>query len=179
MLSLLGCVTWWAVGAVRLAKIPSGSMEPTLLPGDVMMMRIDAYHHRQPARGDLVIFHDPTGGSDLLVKRVVGLPGEDVVVQGGSVFINGRYLVESYIKTPYVSSEIHNSLLKDGQLWVMGDNRLNSLDSRDFGPIDEKKIVGRGAGIIWPPDRRTKLISYNDKNWQKEEERASEGKPVR
>lgn len=163
VLSALVWVTWFAVGSVRLAKVPSGSMEPTLVPGDVMMMRIDAYRHRLPARGDLVIFRDPSGDGDLLVKRVIGLPGEDVVVQGGVVWVDGRLLKEPYVKTLYVSAEIHNTVLKDHELWVMGDNRTNSEDSRDFGPIDTKRIVGRGAGIIWPLDRRTKLLSYNDK----------------
>lgn len=133
------------------------------MPGDLVLMRIDAYRHRMPMRGDIVIFHDAKNGGELLVKRVIGLPGEDVVVEGGSVWINGRYLKEPYVKTPYISAETENTLLQDGQLWVMGDNRTNSADSRDYGPVGKKSLVARGTGIIWPLSRRTKLVSYSDK----------------
>ena len=164
----LVAMTWWAVEAIRLAKVPSGSMEPTLMPGDVVAMRIDAYRHRSPLRGDIVIFHDPTHAGELLIKRVVGLPGEDIVVQGGSVWVNGHYLQEPYIRMPYISAEMENRLLHDNEFWVMGDNRTNSADSRDYGPIKQDELVARGTGIIWPLSRRTKLLGYGDRGSHQE-----------
>lgn len=150
-------LTWWAVGAVRLARVPSGSMEPTLLPGDLLLMRIDAYRHRLPAHGDLVIFRDPTDNGGLMVKRVLGLPGDSVFVRGGVVWVNDKVQEEPYVKRPYLSAEIERTLLQDDQLWVMGDNRTNSEDSRDFGAIERKDLVGRAAAVIWPAARRQPL----------------------
>lgn len=161
-LATLACLVGWMVTSTRVAAVPSGSMEPTLMPGDLLLMRIDAYRHRKPARGDLVIFHDKTHDNELLVKRVVGLPGEDLYIQGGIVWVNGRLLEEPYTETPFLSRESGNVLLKSDDYWVMGDNRTKSADSRDFGPIQPAQFVGRAAAIIWPMKRRGRIPSYND-----------------
>ncbi|MGE5531229.1 MAG: signal peptidase I [Bacteroidota bacterium] len=154
--------TGWMVEAVRLAEVPSSSMEPTLKPGDVLLMRIDAYRHRTPARGDIVIFHDATNNGELLVKRVVGLPGETVFCQGGKVWINDRTLDEPYLKEPYYEAEPHHAALKNDELWVMGDNRNGSQDSRDLGPVETDNLVGRATAIILPASRRGRLTSFSD-----------------
>lgn len=161
-LAALACFVVWMVACVRTAKVPSGSMEPTLVPGDVLLMRIDAYRHSKPDRGDLIIFHDKTHDGELLVKRVIGLPNEDLFIQGGIVWVNGRLLEEPYTETPFISREHGNVKLKADQYWVMGDNRTKSEDSRDFGPIEPDQFVGRAAAIIWPVSRRGKIPSYHD-----------------
>jgi signal peptidase I len=150
------------VESVRLAEVPSSSMEPTLKPGDVLLMRIDAYRHRVPSRGDIVIFHDASSDGELLVKRVVGLPGENVFCQGGKVWINDRTLDEPYLKEPYYDPKPHGVVLKKNQLWMMGDNRDGSQDSRDFGPVETENLVGRASAIILPTSRRGRLASSSD-----------------
>jgi len=161
-LACLAGFAWWMVSTTRVAAVPSGSMEPTLMPGDLLLMRIDSYRHNKPARGDLVIFHDNTHDGELMVKRVVGLPGEELFVQGGIVWVNGKLLQEPYAEMPFISRESANVLLKANEYWVMGDNRTNSSDSRDFGPVEPAHIVGRAAAIIWPISRRGRIPSYND-----------------
>jgi signal peptidase I len=163
LLAGLVLFTLWMTGSVRLAEVPSRSMEPTLVPGDVLLMRIDAYRHRVPSRGDLVIFHDATNNGELLVKRVVGLPGENVFCQGGRVWINDRTLKEPYLKDPYYEPEPHSAVLTKDELWVMGDNRDGSQDSRDFGPVQTQNLVGRATAIILPANRRGRLPSYSDR----------------
>ncbi|MHB8995710.1 MAG: signal peptidase I [Armatimonadota bacterium] len=161
---LVGLVgfTWWMSGAVRVAEVPSSSMEPTLVPGDVLLMRIDAYRHRAPARGDLVIFHDATNNGELLVKRVVGLPGETVFCQGGKVWINDIALKEPYLKEPYYDTEPHSAALAEDELWMMGDNRDGSQDSREFGPVQTQHLVGRATAIILPANRRGRLPNFTE-----------------
>lgn len=161
---LVGLVgfTWWMSGAVRVAEVPSSSMEPTLMPGDILLMRIDAYRHRTPSRGDLVIFHDATNNGELLVKRVVGLPGETVFCQGGKVWINDMALREPYLKEPYYDVAPHSAVLGEDELWMMGDNRDGSQDSREFGPVQTQHLVGRATAIILPAKRRGRLASYSD-----------------
>lgn len=155
-LGFLVLFTLWMTRSVRLAEIPSGSMEPTLRPGDLVLMRIDAYRHNLPQRGDIVIFRDRKS-RELLVKRVIGLPGEKVGVAGDAVWVNHKRLKEPYTKGAKTWRTGFLVKLGDDEIWVMGDNREHSSDSRDFGPIGRKQLVGRGAGIIWPMGRRQRI----------------------
>ncbi|MEN6546163.1 MAG: signal peptidase I [Armatimonadia bacterium] len=160
-LGVLALMTLWMTRSVRLAEIPSGSMEPTLQPGDLVLMRIDAYRHSLPQRGDIVIFRDRKTG-ELLAKRVIGLPGEEVGVAGDAVWIDHKRLEEPYTKGAQTWRSGFLVKLGDDQIWVMGDNRERSFDSRDFGPISSKQLVGRGAGIIWPVNRRQRFPHGTD-----------------
>lgn len=145
--------TLWVGHAVRLAEVPSKSMAPTLRPGDVVMMRIDGLHKHMPKRGDIIVFKDATDGG-LVIKRVVGLPGEQVTVWSDMVWINGRRLQEPYAKgTIRMDYPVQVTLRRD-EVWVMGDNRAHSMDSRDFGPVKQEQMVGLAAAIIWPLSRR-------------------------
>ncbi|MCX6704275.1 MAG: signal peptidase I, partial [Candidatus Woesebacteria bacterium] len=108
------------------------------------------------ARGDVVVFMPPVSNTDEFIKRVIGLPGEKVMVRDGRVYINDRMLPESYIKDGVVTSG--GPFLADGteftvppnQYFVMGDNRPNSSDSRYWGPITKKVMTGRAWISYWP-----------------------------
>jgi signal peptidase I len=134
--------------------IPSGSMEPTLKIQDRVLVNKLSYDVHDVHRGDIVVFRSPPGevGSSVkdLIKRVIALPGETVEAKDGKIFINGRALEEPYIRDGVVTGPIEPKQIPPGQVWVMGDNRSNSKDSRIFGPIDENLIVGRAFVRVWP-----------------------------
>lgn len=157
--------------------IPSASMEPQLRPGDRVVVSRLAYDLHAPRRGDVVVFDDPQAsrrpsrsvvdlGRDALVavgvvgpqeseliKRTIGLPGETVEARGGSVVIDGRALHEPYLPAGTWTADFGPTVVPDGHVFVMGDNRGNSLDSRSFGPVPVDSIVGRALVRIWPPGR--------------------------
>lgn len=141
--------------------IPSQSMEPTLHVNDRIFVNKLSYKMHGINRGDIVVFTTPPGEDSSqvkdYVKRVVALPGETVEGRSGSVYINGRKLDE-----PYVSAQCGDALgggpfakrtIPAGYVWVMGDNRCNSSDSRVFGPIKQSSVVGRAFVRIWPLTR--------------------------
>ncbi|GAC1536654.1 MAG: signal peptidase I [Acidimicrobiales bacterium] len=137
--------------------IPSESMKPTLKVHDRILVNKLSYSAHSVHRGDIVVFKRSAlrgvSGSEIkdLVKRVVGLPGETVTTSpDGQVLINDHGLTEPYVHGQPTSPGIPPIVIPPHHYWVMGDNRLNSADSRVFGPIDEKQIVGRAFIIIWP-----------------------------
>lgn len=160
-------------------SIPSGSMEPQLAVGDRVLVSRLAYRLHDPNRGDVVVFHDPVGaprgddsfivaryGRDALealgivepedtelIKRVVGLPGETVEARDGAVYVEGRRLFEPYLPDDVVQTDFGVIVVPDGHVFVMGDHRDNSKDSREFGPVPVDSIVGRAIAIVWPPTR--------------------------
>lgn len=156
--------------------IPSGSMEPTLEPGDRVLVQKVVYG---PDRGDVIVFSDPLGrpGPDRgivggfvhwlsstlgierpehedFIKRVIGLPGETVELRDGRLFVEGVPIHQPYLKGAVDTREYGPVRVPEGALFVLGDNRLNSNDSRfglGFVPVD--KVVGRAFAIVWPPSR--------------------------
>jgi len=146
--------------------IPSASMYPTLQKGDRVLVNKLSYKLHDVNRGDVVVFERPptetaTNIPDL-IKRVVGLPGEHVVIEAGHVYIDGQLLDEPYLPdgvttstdaSPLKCSRDDPCVVPDGDVWVMGDNRPDSKDSRWFGPIDQDSIVGRAFVLLWPLDR--------------------------
>jgi signal peptidase I len=159
--------------------IPSESMVHTLEVGDRVLVSRVSYKIHDPRRGDVVVFTSPfeTEGSgddrsvpsrivhtvlesvglrqpstEDFIKRVIGLPGETVEGRNGKILINGRQLVEPYLAEEPVG-DFPAKAIPEGQVWVMGDNRNRSSDSRVFGPIKESKIVGRAILRIWPVNR--------------------------
>lgn len=138
--------------------IPSGSMEPTLRVGDRILVGKFAYRIWEIKRGDVVVFRYPLNPNKDFVKRVVGLPGERVEIKEGLVLINGRPLGEAYpTKLPggdrACSSNYGPQVVPGANLFVLGDNRCNSEDSRFFGFVPIKNVVGRAIVVYWPPDR--------------------------
>jgi len=137
--------------------IPSGSMEPTLQVNDRIMVEKVSYHWRAPKRGEIIVFEPPFAGGKAYIKRVIGLPGEEIAICGGKVFINGTPLEEPYIleKPDY---EIPPYVIPPGYYWVMGDNRNNSNDSHIWGLLPQENIIGRAIFRFWPPDTRIGTI---------------------
>jgi signal peptidase I len=141
--------------------IPTGSMEPTLhaSPKDRVLVNKLSYHLHDIHRGDVVVFKRPPGETDKtiddLIKRVVALPGESLELRGGMVLINGQPLTEPYINpvctqgTVPLTGQASWTIPKD-MIFVMGDNRCDSTDSRAFGPIGKGLVVGRAFVRVWP-----------------------------
>lgn len=133
--------------------IPSGSMLPTLQVDDRVLVNKLSYTFNDPERGDIVVFDAPpverTQQIKDLVKRIIGLPGEVISMQDGVVSIDGRTLVEPYVKNASTKS-FAACRVPAGAYFMMGDNRDVSADSRVFGPIKGSTIVGRVFIRIWP-----------------------------
>ncbi|MDE0803303.1 MAG: signal peptidase I [Acidimicrobiales bacterium] len=160
--------------------IPSASMEPQLTAGDRVVVSRTAYDLHEPRRGDVVVFDDPqnTGEADdgsfvvlrygrdaleavgivrpedaELIKRVIALPGETVEGAADAIVIDGRPLIEPYLDDAVVTPAFAAVTVPEGHVFVMGDNRTNSKDSRVFGPVPVDTVVGRAIARVWPPGR--------------------------
>jgi signal peptidase I len=158
--------------------IPSESMEPTLVEGDRVLVEKLSYRFGDPERGDVVVFARelgaprsdededvlarigdavrelfgfPTGSEQDFIKRVVGTGGDVVEGRGGRVFLNGGPVAEPYLADGTEIGDFGPVEIPPGTVFVMGDNRTHSDDSRNYGPIDESQIVGKGLVLIWPP----------------------------
>jgi signal peptidase I len=134
--------------------IPSLSMYPTLDEGDRVLVNKLSYKLHDVHRGDLVVFERPKGQPESeikdLIKRVVGLPGETIEAREGTVYIDGKALEESYLVEGVTTDNLPRQVIARGHVFVMGDNRSDSADSRVFGSIDEDTIVGRAFIRVWP-----------------------------
>jgi signal peptidase I len=134
--------------------IPSLSMFSTLDEGDRVLVNKLSYRLGDVDRGDVIVFERPANVTDTeikdLIKRVVALPGETVEGRDGAVYVDGRRLRETYLDDGTETSDFPAKRIGEGQLWVMGDNRTNSEDSRVFGPIDDDLVVGRAFVRVWP-----------------------------
>lgn len=134
-------------------RIPSESMEHTLEVGDRIGVEKVSQWWRRPARGDVIVFW-PEGADDPWVKRVVAVGGESVGGRGGVVYVDGEALTEPYLEGEVASpADFGPVVVPDGHLFVMGDNRDQSRDSRIIGSIPEEWVVGRAVGVIWPAER--------------------------
>jgi signal peptidase I len=143
-------------------QIQQMSMENTLAPNQYVLVdkltpRFDDYH-----RGDIVVFTPPVGWAQdaagtPYIKRVIGVAGDTVDIHDGHVFVNGTQLDEPYIfegqPTEPTDPNNHTWKLKDGELFVMGDHRADSQDSRAFGPIQKSTLIGRAWLRYWPLDQ--------------------------
>ncbi len=135
--------------------IPSGSMLPTLQIGDRILVDKLSYDLHGIHEGDIVVFRKPasdtnSAGITDLVKRVIGLPGQRIAAINGQVYINGKLLKEPFLPKSALTYNLPSQVVPKGDVFVMGDNRTNSKDSRIFGPISEKLIVGKVVLIFWP-----------------------------
>lgn len=159
--------------------IPSASMEPQLRKDDRVIVSRSAYRLHDPRRGDIVVFPSPAvpapeeslvggivndvletvalrdPGDRELIKRIVGLPGESIEGREGRVHIDGVPLIEPYLPPGVTTSDFGPTAIPEGHVFVMGDNRGDSRDSRfpEVGPIEIDSIVGRAIARVWPPQR--------------------------
>ena len=132
-------------------RIPSQSMEPTLRPGDQTL--VNKLSGDSPDRGDLVAFHAPRTG-EILLKRVVAVGGDTVGLEDGVLVVDGRQVREPYADPKAIDSVYFGPVkVRPGTMFVMGDNRANSDDSRDFGAVPTGRIIGRAVARVWPPAR--------------------------
>jgi signal peptidase I len=158
----------WIVNPYR---IPSSSMEPTLhcaRPASGCLARFSdrvlanrfIYHFRNPERGEIVVFDVPDlaearcGAGGVFVKRIIGLPGELWEERHGYVYINGKRLDEPYIKPDRRDFMNHHPVKIDpDNYFMMGDNRASSCDSRVWGTVPRRNIIGKVFAVYWPPNR--------------------------
>ncbi len=129
-------------------RVEGYSMEPTLFGHQRLVIEKVSYHLHPPQRGDIVVIHVPNY-REMLIKRVIGLPGETIQVSNGQVFVNGQPLEEPYLRT-VTRGDYPATLIPEGHVFVMGDNRNNSNDSRSFGPVTYDDIVGKAWVRYWP-----------------------------
>jgi signal peptidase I len=135
--------------------IPSSSMEPTIEISDRVLANKFIYRFDEPQRGDIVVLDDPTGTVQTLIKRVIATGGQTVDLQDGKVVVDGQVLAEPYthgqpsepmvVEMPY--------LVPEDSVWLMGDNRTNSADSRVFGAVPLSEVRGKAMFTFWPLDR--------------------------
>lgn len=138
--------------------VSGGSMEPLLQPKDYLVVDRWSYREREPERGEVIVFRYPLDPDQIFVKRVAGLPGETVVLEGGTVRITTpsgeTFVLDEPYKTPDRNPEEDKKLvLHDDEYFVLGDNRTASADSRVWGPLLERFIIGRAAARLFPLSR--------------------------
>ena len=147
---------------IRPTIVKQSSMEDTLHENDYMIMYRQAYRSHGPERGDIIIFQstmpdENTGTNKLLIKRAIGLPGDEIMILDDQLYINGEAYVEDYLKDGYTPAyeipfEGETLVIPEGQYYVLGDNRAGSIDSRrsEVGLIDESQIKGKVVVRLFP-----------------------------
>ncbi|MBQ1490270.1 MAG: signal peptidase I [Eubacterium sp.] len=131
------------------------SMQPSFQENDYLIISRLAYRNKQPKRGDVIVFQstlkDSEGKDELLIKRIIGLPGEKIEIAGGKVMIDGEVLQESYIKEPYTDGAV-TMTVPEGSYFCMGDNRARSTDSRSesVGTVSADQISGKVVYRVFP-----------------------------
>lgn len=142
-------------------QIPSASMEETIQTGDMVFTEKVSYRFDDPKPGEIVVFPDPQVPSRVLIKRVIATEGQTVNLVDGDVYVDGQKLDEPYTlgKQSVALQTVPGVIISypytvpDGYVWVMGDNRTNSSDSRYFGPVQSSLVFGKAVMIYWPVDR--------------------------
>ncbi len=137
---------------LRTQPVSGLSMEPEIASGEFVLINTAAFRLANPKRGDIVIFRHDEGTPEVFIKRIVGLPGDRVRVDRGTVSLNGRPLDEPYVRFRDDRS-FPEVTVPPGSFYVLGDNRANSEDSRFFGPVPYDSISGKAVAGIWPAGR--------------------------
>lgn len=140
-------------------RVDGTSMVPTLQDGEFVLVNKLSYRFGDVTRGDIIVFHFPLNPQEDLIKRVIGLPGDQVKIENGQVFVNGAVLNETYIAAPPNYSS--DWQVPADNFFVLGDNRNNSSDSHSWGLLPSDKIVGKAVLIYWPPPL-WKVIQHPD-----------------
>jgi signal peptidase I len=147
---LLSILLFVAINAVSARiRVDGFSMEPTLQNGEFVIVNKLAYRLGSPTYGDVIVFYYPRDPQQEYIKRVIGLPGDTVRVSNGQVYVNNQLLTEPYIAAPpHYQSEW---VVPENSLFVLGDNRNNSSDSHNWGPVPLDKVIGTALFVYWPP----------------------------
>jgi signal peptidase I len=156
---------------IQAFKIPTGSMRSTLLEGDLILVNKFIYGAKipfidlnlpalmQPKRGDVIVFIYPQGPKKDFIKRLAGLPGETLEIKDGTVYVNDKPLIDSIFNQRYYynrgefGEEGRKIKIPDDNFFVLGDNSASSQDSRYWGFVPRKNILGKALVIYWPPQR--------------------------
>ncbi|HSJ88356.1 MAG TPA: signal peptidase I [Anaerolineales bacterium] len=147
---VLAVVLYFGINAVSArVRVDGFSMRPTLQDGEYILVNKLAYKLGTPQRGDIVVFIFPVNPEEDLIKRVIGLPGDTISVQGGVLSINGVAMNEPYINAPPAYEGTWT--VSPDELFVLGDNRNDSRDSHQWGLLPIKNVIGRAVVIYWPP----------------------------
>jgi len=133
------------LGRVRVENI---SMQPSLKPGEFILVNKMEYRLGDFKRGDVVVFHYPRNPEEDYIKRIIGLPGDKVTIQNGQVLINNTVLQESYIASPPVYQGTWE--VPEDSIFVLGDNRNQSSDSHSWGFVPKEFVIGKALVIYWP-----------------------------
>jgi len=152
------------MAAAQCYLIPSGSMEPTLETNDRLLVDKISYHFTKPNRSDIVVFTPPQAvtdkehSNDPFIKRVIGLPGEQIEIKGGRVYVNNLPLKETYIaaQPDYTWGP---QVVPTNSYLVLGDNRNKSYDGHMWGFVSSDRLIGKAAIRFWPPERISLLPS--------------------
>ena len=157
---LLALVLFIGVNAVSARiRVDGSSMEPTLHNGEFIIVNKLAYSLGKPALGDVIVFRFPNDPGQDYIKRVIGVPGDRIEVSQGHVFVNGKRLDEPYIAAmPNYSGDW---TVPADALFVLGDNRNNSSDSRNWGPVTMEAVIGKALLIYWPPEQWGAIAYYD------------------
>ena len=150
----IGLATLFTRFVMQPYEIPSGSMEQTIEVGDRVFSEKVSYMFGDPVQGDIITFEDPADSERVLIKRVIATGGQTVDLRDGVVYVDGGPLDEPYTQGK-PSNDLNSGItypytVPEGHVWVMGDNRTNSQDSRYFGAIKESSVTGKAIFIYWP-----------------------------
>lgn len=149
---VLSVLLFLAINAVSARiRVDGFSMEPTLRNGEFVIVNKLAYRFGEPQIGDVIVFHYPRDPEQEYIKRVIGLAGDQVRISNGQVFVDGQPIEEPYISAPprYESDWV----VPEDSLFVLGDNRNNSSDSHNWGPVPMQNVIGKAFFVYWPPEQ--------------------------
>ncbi|HEU5377355.1 MAG TPA: signal peptidase I [Ktedonobacteraceae bacterium] len=141
-------------------QISGPSMQNNLHSGQFVLVNKIAYLFHAPERGDVIVFHEPDNPSRDLIKRVIGLPGDKITLDGTNIWVNGTQLNEPYITEKY-NPGANTITVPPNDYFVLGDNRPISEDSRFFGVVPKDNIVGKAAFIYWPLNQWQVINTYS------------------
>jgi len=161
---VLATVIWLVVNFATARFVVDGSsMEPNFHTGQLLVVNRLAYQYGTLQRGDVIVFQFPGNTTDDYIKRIIGLPGETIAIEGGNIYVNGSLLEEPYLPpgAPMYGGEW---VVPIDSYFVLGDNRAHSSDSRSWGTLEKKYIIGKAWVSYWPPEHWGIIPHYNYDN---------------
>jgi len=156
---LLAMALYLGINAISArVRVDGFSMNPTLQDGEYVLVSKVTYRLGQPQHGDIIVFKYPGQPPQDLIKRIIGLPGDSVQVNGSNVYVNGQPLAEPYIAAaPMYQGQWQ---VPEGFLFVLGDNRNDSSDSHSWGLLPRENVIGKALLIYWPPPEWNIISHY-------------------